>query len=94
MAQLTIFRAGPCRDEDFVLGRWDVIGVWCPFPAAFSSLASLLLAQRLRLPTWLPDGCLLLSSLFPSPGVACCLSSFRDWWDHLESLELALVTEG
>ena len=33
-------------------------------------------------------------SLFPSPGVADCLSSSQDWWVRLESLEPALVTEG
>lgn len=63
----------------------------CPFPAGLCSLASLLLAQWLRLPTCLPDGCwlLLLPSLptqvlpaaFPLPGTGGV---------HLESLEPAL----
>lgn len=72
VAQLSIFRAGPCGAEDFARGRWDVMR--CPFPAGFSSLASFSWPRG----SACPPGCQMNAcfSCFPLSQPRCCLLPF------------------
>lgn len=92
VAQLSVFRAGLCRAEDFARGRWDMTR--CLFPGGFSSLTSFSWPGSSACPPGCQMDACFSCSLFPSPGVACCLSSSQDWWVRLESLEPVLVTKG